>query len=351
MQTKLYTAEDIFGKKITREDAQSCLTSNEALRQQFLELNTEHQQKYISFLTGEQGIPIQFDAVFKQIFDPEIHPERLEDLTETVFGEKIKIKRVLPNTGIQLIDHGTFVVMDVVAELVDGSYINVEMQKLGYRFPSQRTSCYLSDMVMRQYNRVRAEKGKHFNYSDIQKTYMFIIVAESDPVFWSVPGQYIHRKMEYYDSGITLPETEKVAYVTLDTFCNTPHNIDSKADAWLTFLSKEDAESIIELVNKYPEFLKLYQEIREFRKRPEEVLGMWSEALHILDKNTERFMVDELKEQVAEKDQLLEQKDRQLEQKDQQLEQKDQQLEQKDQQLEQSRARIAELEAQLASKQ
>ena len=335
MHKQLYTAEDVFGAKTTKEEIQSYIVDNEALRQQFLELNAEHQQKYIDFLMGERGMPIQFDAVFKRIFDPEIHPERLENLTETVFGEKIKIKRVLPNTGIQLIDHGTFVVMDVVAELVDGSFINVEMQKLGFRFPSKRTSCYLADMVMRQYNRVKAEKGKRFTYNDIQKTYMFIIIAKSEPEFWSVPDQYIHRKMEYYDSGIKLPETEKVAYITLDTFCNTIHNIDNKAEAWLTFLSKDDAESIVKLVNKYPEFLEIYQEIKEFRRRPEEVLGMWSEALYILDKNTERFMVDELREQVAEKDQQLEQKDQQLEQKNQQLAQADQ--------------RIAELEAQLAA--
>jgi hypothetical protein len=102
-------------------------------------------------------------------------------------------------------------------------------------------------------------------------------------------------------------------------------------------LSKDDANSIVELVNKYPEFLEMYQEIREFRKRPEEVLGMWSEALHILDKNTERFMVDELREQVAEKDRELAAKDEKICQQASILAEKD--------------ARIAELEAQLTTKQ
>ena len=343
MQKQLYTAEDIFGKRTVMEEALSGVTSSEALHQQFCELDAENQMKYIGFLTGERGIPIQFDAVFKQIFDPEIHPERLENLVSTVYGEKIKIKRVLPNTGIQLIDHGTFVIMDVIAELVDGSFINVEMQKIGYCFPAQRTSCYLSDMIMRQYNRVRAEKGKHFNYSDIQKTYMFIIIAKSDPIFWSVPDRYIHRKMETYDSGIMLPETEKVVYVTLDTFLTNTHNISNKAEAWLTFLSKDDAESVVELVNKYPEFLELYREIREFRKRPEEVLGMWSEALYILDKNTERFMVDELKEQVAMKDRELAAKDEELASKDETISRQVLDLAEKD-------ARIAELEANLSAK-
>ncbi|MBR1440442.1 MAG: hypothetical protein IJ589_04380, partial [Lachnospiraceae bacterium] len=103
------------------------------------------------------------------------------------------------------------------------------------------------------------------------------------------------------------------------------------------------AENVVELVNKYPEFLELYREIREFRKRPEEVLGMWSEALYILDKNTERFMVDELKEQVAMKDRELAAKDEELASKDETISRQVLDLAEKD-------ARIAELEANLSAK-
>ncbi len=260
-------------------------------------------------MAGIRGVPIQFDPIFKKVFDPDIHPERLEDLISSVLGEKIKIDHVLPNNGNQLVDQGTFVIMDVVAMLEDGSMIDAEMQKIGYLFPAQRTSCYMSDMVMRQYNRVRAERGKHFKYSDIKKTYMFIILVNSGSEFKSVPGKYIHRRIETYDSGINLPKTEVITYVTLDTFLKSRQNISDRMDAWLTFLSKEDEASIVELVNKYPDFLPLYQEIREFRRKPEAVLNMFSEALYILDKNTERFMVDELKNEVEKKDQQLLEKD------------------------------------------
>ncbi len=43
-------------------------------------------------------------------------------------------------------------------------------------------------------------------------------------------------------------------------------------------------------------FLPLYKEIAEFRKSPEEVIGMYSETLAIMDRNMERLMVDELRE-------------------------------------------------------
>ena len=114
-----------------------------------------------------------------------------------------------------------------------------------------------------------------------------------------------------------------ITYVTLDTFLDNSQNISNRTDAWLTFLSKDDEASIVDLVNKYPDFLPLFQEIREFRHKPEEVLNMFSEALYILDRNTERFMVDELKNEIEEKDRLLEEKDQAISAKDQTIAEKD----------------------------
>ncbi len=42
----------------------------------------------------------------------------------------------------------------------------------------------------------------------------------------------------------------------------------------------------------------MYKEISEFRKSPEEVIGMFSEALKIMDRNTTKYMIDELQETI-----------------------------------------------------
>ena len=34
-------------------------------------------------------------------------------------------------------------IMDIVGELESGALANVEIQKVGYRFPGQRSACYL----------------------------------------------------------------------------------------------------------------------------------------------------------------------------------------------------------------
>ena len=42
----------------------------------------------------------------------------------------------------------------------------------------------------------------------------------------------------------------------------------------------------------------MYEEITAFRKTPGEVINMFSEALRIMDRNTTKYMIDELHEQI-----------------------------------------------------
>ena len=53
---------------------------------------------------------------------------------------------------------------------------------------------------------------------------------------------------------------------------------------------------------------EIYREIAMLRQRPEEVLGMFSEALRILDENTAKFMIEELQKKVEEKDVVIDEK-------------------------------------------
>ena len=237
--------------------------------------------------------------------------------------------------------NGTFVVMDILVELEDHRIIDVEMQKIGYLFPSQRTSCYAADIIMRQYNRVKALKGKSFTYKDIQQTHLFIIMEKSSSEFLTVPGQFIHHRNISYSSGVRLPETADITYISLDTFRSAVQNIDTEITAWLTFLSKNDSKSVLSLVARYPQFLSCYQNIAAFRQKPEELIYMFSEALYILDKNTERLMVDELRTE----NETLEAKVNSLEAEKQALEVKAQSAEARAQSLE-AKAQSAEAKAQ-----
>ena len=64
------------------------------------------------------------------------------------------------------------------------------------------------------------------------------------------------------------------------------------------FLSVEEPEQIIELLEKYPKFRPMYEQVYEMCRSVERVMGMFSRELKELDDNTVEFMIDELKEMV-----------------------------------------------------
>ena len=88
----------------------------------------------------------------------------------------------------------------------------------------------------------------------------------------------------------------------LDSFHSNVHNItkgSSELEAWLTFLSATDPAVIGALIEAFPCFAPIYQEIMEFAKDPKELISMLSKELYIMDKNMERLMVSQLQEEVT----------------------------------------------------
>ena len=90
--------------------------------------------------------------------------------------------------------------------------------------------------------------------------------------------------------------------------------------AWLSLLVTENLEDAEGLIRDYPWLQEIYEEIALLRHRPEEVLGMFSEALRILDQNTVKYMIKELQKQLEDektkKDEAIKEKDAVINEKD-----------------------------------
>ena len=344
--------KSVFPDFPSRDSVIAYLQTTPKLWDCFSKLPEDMREMLIGYFLGQNGLPVTFDPVFQMVFDPEVHPERLEALLSALFRQTIKIVRVLKREGTMLTERGSFVIMDVLVLLDNGIYANIEMQKIGYKFPIERSDCYGADIIMRQYAKLKDKLGNRFHFRHLQKVFCIVLMEQSPAAFKEYPNLYIHHRFMQFDTGIMEGHTglHEDIFFCLDTFRKNVHNVDkssSKLDVWLFFLSATDTESILNLITEFPEFLPIYQEISEFSLNPEVLLNMLSQELYIMDRNTERLMVNELQEEVETLKTTLANT---ITEKDNELAEKDNSLAEKDNALAEKDNIIAELRAQLAQK-
>ena len=247
---------------------------------------SKQQEEFINFCTGVRGVKLLYDGFFKEILNPESTPERLNEFLSLLMKQKVQILNILPNDSTRIADESSLLVTDIVIQLEDNSLANVEIQKIGYSFPGQRSACYSSDLLLRQYKRVRSEKNKKnkkFSYKDIKDVYTIILYEQSPSEFHKFPAISLHYFQQKSDTGLDLPLLQKFLFIPLDIFLKNHQNKD-------------------------PEFQAMYEQAYQICRNVEDVMGLFSEELKILDRNTVLYMIDEMQNALDEqKTTLIEQ--------------------------------------------
>ena len=107
-------------------------------------------------------------------------------------------------------------------------------------------------------------------------------------------------------------------FISLDIFRLKMHNkkVTTLLDAWMTFFSTDDPEEIIKLITDFPQFKPMYETLYQMCQNVENVMGFFSEELREMDRNTVRYMIDELQKEVDTQKALLEEKDTVIAEKD-----------------------------------
>ena len=269
------------------------------------------------FLSGTKTLPLTYDPFFKKMFNPDIHPERLEGFISSILGRKVKIKSVLSREE-SLLQGTSLLIMDIIVELEDGSIANVEIQKISYLFPGQRMSCYSADLLLRQYARVKGQKGSGFTYSDLKKVYT-IIIFENSPAELkadALKNSYVHFGSTKFDSGIEMELLQDYYLISLDVFAKNYYSKGKKQlndlNGWLALLSTDRVDRLDELVSDYPQMESICRDMASYLEQPEEVISMFSDALKILDENTIHYMIDEMQKQIDENARKLDDANKQL---------------------------------------
>ena len=144
------------------------LKESPILYNQYRKLNPDWKVRFMDVCSGKKTLPLTYDPIFKRIFNPDLHADRLSGFVSSLLGRNVRVIGILSNAD-SMIDGGTLLIMDLLAETEDGSLINVEIQKQGYAFPAERISCYSADLLMRQYVRVKGRKEKHLPIGILKK--------------------------------------------------------------------------------------------------------------------------------------------------------------------------------------
>ena len=146
-------------------------------------------------------------------------------------------------------------------------------------------------------------------------------------------------------------------FISLDIFRLEMHNkkVTTLLEAWMTFFSTDDPEEIIKLITDFPQFKPMYETLYQMCRNVENVMGFFSEELREMDRNTVRYMIDELQKEVdvqnatiAENTAVIAEMNAAIAEKESLIAEKDSALAEKDSLLSKSAATIAALQAELS---
>ena len=337
---------------LSRNECLDKLREDNQLYQKYNSLNTHWKEEFLDFMSGKKTLPLTYDPIFKKLFNPEIYPERLSDLISSIIRIPITVIRALP-VQESILEGNALLIMDILVQLEDGSLANVEVQKIPYMFPAERMSCYSSDLVLRQYSRVKGEKGKAFTYKDMRPVYTIIFFEKSLPEFKApaLNGKYLHFGKTVFDTGLELELLQRFYLISLDVFSENKYPLDknNRVTAWLSLLATRNVDDLTEILAVYPWLEAIYQDMASYLHKPEEVLTMFSDALKILDHNTVQYMIDEMQNTIDDQKAQLSDKDSQLADKDSQLTDMHSQLADKDSQLTDMHSQLADKDSQIAA--
>lgn len=282
------------------------------LREMFASWLPHRQKEFLDFCTGVCGIKFLYDSFFKELLNPEYAPERLEELLSLLLGVRVKILEALPPDSTRIADESSLLIMDIVVQLEDGTIVNLEVQKIGYKFPGERSACYSADLLLRQYKRLRSEerrRKKAFSYCNIKDVHTIVFFEKSPAEFQKFPDCYLHNFLQKSNTGLELNLLQRYIFVPLDIFRKKLHNngnkVENKLEAWLAFLCVDDPEMILHLISNYPEFEAIYADAYQLCLNIEEVMHMFSKELAELDRNTVQLMIDEMQEEIDKKREQL----------------------------------------------
>lgn len=317
------------------------LAEDEELRELWERLPEQAQREWREIDEGKRVPNLLSDTVFKKIFDPDENKERLSRFLCSVLGRQVKVLHSLKNEGIRRSIHSKGIILDIVAQFEDGALANVEVQRQGIDFPSQRSAVYSADLVARQFAVMPGEKKGDMDYTDIQPVYTVILMEKSTGVL-KQSEEYIHHFCQRSNEGLVLEHLQYYDYICLDKFRDNCPRTAGELEKWLQFLSIQRPEEMEVFLEENKGFQSIYDCATMMLQDRKGMMEMFMDMLEQEDivaslNRTNESIIKKQKEEIRNWEKKSKRQESQLAQRESQLRQQDQEIRRLREELRRSR--------------
>ena len=359
---------EVLRSERLREEVEADIRKNPDSWRIFQSLDTEYREKLIEFCMGNRGLNVLYDPFFKYLMTN----ERLERLLSQIMEQQISIVSVEHIEVKKRSSEASVMIMDLLVKLADGSYVNLELQRITFDFPFERAVCYSSDIMVNQYDQLKLEQKQKqkewrmwkkrqdvlkkqgieveeidpeppvkFDYRSLRPVYVIVLMNSSARKYSAFSEAYIHRSLDNveFDTGLKEAALQKYIFISLDNFRKLKDNERkrtgasveteqmSELEAWMYFLASDQPEDIRRVIQDYPEFEEMYREIIWFRYHPEEMMSMLPEAIRMMDEGSFQTMLETRDEKLRKQAEMIAAKEREIEEGQQMIAAKEREIE------------------------
>lgn len=238
----------------------------EALRAALMQKLDEKTKENLELVFKGEKLPsFCSDVVFKKLFDPEEHKERLEWLLRSIAkDDSIEVVSSYRNEGTMRSYYGKKVIFDVPSVLKDDRIANLEMQVSAQDFIFERAELYSSNFLVMQYSVRQGSKKSERTYENTAGVLLVVLMKNSPSVFKNYDtDRYIHRfNTCVSDSGISHKTLSTTIYVQMDKcFEQFQNNQDAENNFELQLFLSMLYDSNSSRVRTFAQFNNLLQEV------------------------------------------------------------------------------------------
>ena len=199
-------------------------------------------------------LPIKNDYVFKRVFSYKGNEDVLLDLLEAILKRKITKVEVRNPEMVSEKENGKKFILDIKAELDDGTIVDIEMQTVDERNIQERSTAYSARMVSEQLQSgeeyTRLNKVIFIGILDFEyyKRNSYYHVAR--PRFDEIEEEYF-VEMGYKKQEELASKYVEMHYIELPKYFKKNPIMKTKLDEWLCLFSEdEERMKMVERKNK-----------------------------------------------------------------------------------------------------